>query len=164
MKEGSCSIFCTGTFMSHHDSALFQKAGTTGLSTGSLSCLDVLYLSPGAPPEFPPSYLLPHLDFKLFLFFNPNLSLNMSFICMQSQPALAGVAQWIEPQGHWFSSQSGYVPGLRAGSPVGSVREAADLCFSRTTLFLSFSLSLKMTKVFLKTTIILSILTHKSFN
>ena len=61
MKQGLCSIFCAGTFVSHCDSALFQKVGTAGLRTGSLSCIDVLYLSPGAPPEFPPSdYLLPH--------------------------------------------------------------------------------------------------------
>ena len=44
--------------MIHHDLALFQKVGTTGFRTGSLSYMDVLYLSPGAPPEFPPSYLL----------------------------------------------------------------------------------------------------------
>ena len=62
MQPGSCSIFCTGVFLCHHDSVLFQKLGTTGLRTGSLSCMDVLYLSPGAPPEFPPSYLLPHLN------------------------------------------------------------------------------------------------------
>ena len=55
MKQGSYSVFCTGAFMSHHDSVFFQKAGTTGLRTGSLSRMDVLYLSPGAPPEFPPS-------------------------------------------------------------------------------------------------------------
>ena len=52
MKQGSCSIFCTGAFMIQHGSALFQKAGTTGLRTGSLSCIDVLYLSPGAPLSF----------------------------------------------------------------------------------------------------------------
>ena len=34
MKQGSCRVSCAGVFMSHHDSALFQKAGTTGL-TGS---------------------------------------------------------------------------------------------------------------------------------
>ena len=45
--------------MIHHDSALSQKVGTTGLRTGSLSCIDVLYLSPGAPPEFPLSCLSP---------------------------------------------------------------------------------------------------------
>ena len=45
--------------MIHHDSALFQKVGTTSLRIGSLSCMDVLYLSPGAPLECPPSYLLP---------------------------------------------------------------------------------------------------------
>ena len=55
MKQGSCSIFCAGASMIHHDSALFQKAGTTGLRTGSLSCIDVLYLSLGAPLEFPSS-------------------------------------------------------------------------------------------------------------
>ena len=55
MKQESCSIFCSGAFMSHRDSVLFQKAGTTGLRTGSLSCIADLYLSPGAPPEFLPS-------------------------------------------------------------------------------------------------------------
>ena len=37
--------------------------------------------------------------------------------------ALAGVAQWIEcwpvAKGHRFDSQSGHMPGLQAGSPVG---------------------------------------------
>ena len=59
MKQGSGSIFCTGPFMSHHDSVLSQKSGTTGLRTGSLFCTIVLYLSPGAPLEFPPSLLSP---------------------------------------------------------------------------------------------------------
>ena len=59
LKHRSCSIFCAGIFMSHHDSVPFQKSGTTGLRTGSLSCIHVLYLSPGAPPEFPPSWLSP---------------------------------------------------------------------------------------------------------
>ena len=45
--------------MIHHDSALSQKAGTTDLRTGSLSCIDGLYLSPEAPLEFPPSHILP---------------------------------------------------------------------------------------------------------
>ena len=67
MKQGSCSIFCAGTFMIHHDSVLFQKAGTTGLRTGPLSSIIVLYISPGAPLEFPsfslsPASLLPVLD------------------------------------------------------------------------------------------------------
>ena len=44
-----------GAFMSHHDSELFQKTRTIGPRRGSLSCIDVLYLSPGAPLEFPPS-------------------------------------------------------------------------------------------------------------
>ena len=48
--------------MIHHDSVLFQKAGTTGFRTGSLWCIDVLYLSPGAPLEFLlPDYLLSQL-------------------------------------------------------------------------------------------------------
>ena len=55
MKQGSCSIFCAGAFMSHHDSALFQKLGTTCFRTGSPSDIDVLYLNPGAPQGFPPS-------------------------------------------------------------------------------------------------------------
>ena len=61
MKKGSHSIVCAGAFTIHHDSALFQKAGTTGFRTGSLFCFVVLYLSPGAPLEFPPSYLVPQL-------------------------------------------------------------------------------------------------------
>ena len=48
---GSCSIFCVGAVMIHHDAALFQKAGKTGLRTGSLSGINVSCLSPGAPPE-----------------------------------------------------------------------------------------------------------------
>ena len=56
MKQGSCSIFCAGAVMTHHDTALFQKAGTTGLRTGSLSCIDVPCPSPGAPPEFSHSW------------------------------------------------------------------------------------------------------------
>ena len=51
MKQGSCSISCAGAVMIHCDSVLFQKAGTTCLRTGSLSCSDVLGLGPGAPPE-----------------------------------------------------------------------------------------------------------------
>ena len=61
MKRRPCSIFCAGAFTIHHDSEFFQTAGTTGLSPGSLSCVDALYLSPGAPAAFPPSCLLPHL-------------------------------------------------------------------------------------------------------
>ena len=40
---------------------------------------------------------------------------------------LAGVAQWIgcEPKGRWLDSQSGHMPGLRAGSPVEGTWEAA---------------------------------------
>ena len=52
--------------MIHHDSALSQKVGTTGLRTGSLSCIDVLYLSPGAPPEFSPSDCLLPQHYMIF--------------------------------------------------------------------------------------------------
>ena len=55
MKQGSCSIFCAGAFMIHHDSGLFQEAGTTDLRTGFLSCIDEPCPSPGAPLEFPHS-------------------------------------------------------------------------------------------------------------
>ena len=55
MKLGSCSIFCADAFVIHYDSVLFQKVGTTGLRTGSVSCIDVFYLSPGAPLELLPS-------------------------------------------------------------------------------------------------------------
>ena len=37
MNQASRSIFCADAFRSRHDSALFQKAGTTSLRTGSLS-------------------------------------------------------------------------------------------------------------------------------
>ena len=68
------------------------------------------------------------------------------------RPALAHVAQWTEcqpacePGGHWFDTQSGHMPGLRARSPAGGVQEATTLTF----LSLSFSflpLSLKMNKL-----------------
>ena len=62
MKQGSRSIFCKGAVMIHHDLALSQKVGTTGLRTGSLSYTDVLYLSPEALREFPHSYLLPQYE------------------------------------------------------------------------------------------------------
>ena len=61
MKQGSGRIVCAGAFVIHHDSALFQKVGTTCFGTGSLSRILVLRLSPGAPPEFPPSHLQPQL-------------------------------------------------------------------------------------------------------
>ncbi|KAF6120095.1 hypothetical protein HJG60_010421 [Phyllostomus discolor] len=61
MKQGSCSI-CTVAFMIHHDSALFLKAGTTCPRTGSLSYINVLYLSSGAPLEFSPDYFLPQIQ------------------------------------------------------------------------------------------------------
>ena len=69
-KKGSCSIFCAGAFMSHHDSAASPESGTTGLRTGSLSSVNDLYLSPGAPPEFPPSYFMPQWDCVTLKFLN----------------------------------------------------------------------------------------------
>ena len=54
MKQGLCSIFCAGTAIIHHNPVLFQKAWKSGLRTGSLSYIDFLYLSPGAPLESPP--------------------------------------------------------------------------------------------------------------
>ena len=55
MEQGSRSIFCTGEVRIHHDSALFQKAGATGLRTDlcPVSMSFILAL------EFPPEYLLP---------------------------------------------------------------------------------------------------------
>ena len=32
-----------------------------------------------------------------------------------------------KPKGHWFGSQSGYMPGFQARSPLGGVREATTL-------------------------------------
>ena len=55
MKQGPCSIFCEGAFMIHHDSALFQKARTTGLRTESVSCINVPCRRPGVPLESPHS-------------------------------------------------------------------------------------------------------------
>ena len=42
-------------------------------------------------------------------------------------PGWCGSVDWVlacEPKGHWFDSQSGHMPGLRARSPAGGVREA----------------------------------------
>ena len=82
MNQGSCSIFSAGAFMTRHDSVLFQKAETTGLRTGSLSCIPVLYLSPGVPPEFPPlDYLLHHV-YKPSLLHCPPSSLDGAHACI----------------------------------------------------------------------------------
>ena len=52
-----------------------------------------------------------------------------------------------EPEGRWFDSQSGPMPGLRARSPVGGLREATNRCVSCTSMFLSsLPLSLKIIK------------------
>ena len=48
-----------------------------------------------------------------------------------------------KPKGHWFDSQSGYMPGLRTRSPVGGApRGNHTLMF----LFLSFSLPFPLSK------------------
>ena len=61
MKQGSCSIFCTGAVMSHHDSALFQKAGTTVLEQGLCPVWTSFILALGHLQSFLlPDYLLPH--------------------------------------------------------------------------------------------------------
>ena len=43
MKQGLRNVFCISAVISHRDSALFQKAGATGLRTGPLSRTDVLW-------------------------------------------------------------------------------------------------------------------------
>ena len=53
------------------------------------------------------------------------------------------------PKGRWFEAQSGHTPRLWARSPVRSVREATNCCFSCTSYFSpslssSFPLSLKI--------------------
>ena len=67
--------------------------------------------------------------------------------------ALTGVAQWIECQPASrrvtgsIPTQGTYMPGFRAGSPVGDMREATDGCFS-PSLSPSLPLSLKVNKIF----------------
>ena len=53
-----------------------------------------------------------------------------------------GWASAHKEKGRWFDFQSGHVPGLRARSPVGGVREATYWCFSYTSKFASISFSL----------------------
>ena len=49
-----------------------------------------------------------------------------------------------EHRGHWFDSQSGHMPGLRARSPVGGMRKATDWCISHTLMFLALFLSFSL--------------------
>ena len=68
-------------------------------------------------------------------------------------PGWCGSVDWAptcEPKGCWFDSQSGYMPGLWARSPIGGVREAtAHWCVS-PSLSPSTPLSLKRNKIFKK--------------
>ena len=75
------------------------------------------------------------LFLKLLLFF--------FWLCEEAQCILPTSPSWLEVlKGHRFDSQSGHMPGLWAGFPVGGVREATDRCFSCTSMFLSLFSSL----------------------
>ena len=68
MKQGSYRIFCAGAFMIHHDSVLFQKAGTTGHRTGLCPVSMSFILALGHPLSFLlPDSLLPQLHQYLIL-------------------------------------------------------------------------------------------------
>ena len=62
-------------------------------------------------------------------------------------PGWCGSVDWAwfcEPEGRWFDSQSGHVPGLRAWSPVGSAwRATTHWCFF-PSISLSLTFSLKI--------------------
>ena len=72
---------------------------------------------------------------------------------LKSAPCLGwcGSVDWVlacEPKGHWFDSQSGHMPGLRARSLVGGTQEAINQCISAYwsfshSLYPSLALSLK---------------------
>ena len=60
-------------------------------------------------------------------------------------PDWCGSVDWVpayQPQGYWFDSQSGHMPGLQVGSPSGGMWKATSWCFS-PSLSPSLSLSLK---------------------
>ena len=60
------------------------------------------------------------------------------------KPGWCGLVGWAlacGPIGCQFDSPSGHMPGLQARSPFGGMQEAADWCFSRTSMFLSLSFS-----------------------
>ena len=93
-------------------------------------------------------FFLFHLHFLIFLqllcisYIKKN---NESYFTKEGSTGWYGSVDWVlayEPKGRWFYSQSGHMPGLRARSPVEGVWEAADWCFSHTSMFLSLSFSL----------------------
>ena len=64
-------------------------------------------------------------------------------------PGWCSSVDWVpayKPRGHWFNSQTVHTPQLQASSPVGGVGEATHQCFSRTLMFLSLLLPLKIYK------------------
>ena len=67
--------------------------------------------------------------------------------------SLTGMVLWAgsshKAERHQFSSRSGYMPGLRARSPVGGLQKATNECFP-PSLFPSLPLSLKINKIFKK--------------
>ena len=68
------------------------------------------------------------------IFQNITLYLSKIIFCL----GCCGSVDWVpacETKGRWFHSQSGYVPGLQAGSPVGGAQEATTYwCFSPSLL------------------------------
>ena len=91
--------------MSHHDSLLFQKSRTTGLRTGSLSCMDVLYLSPEAPLEFLPFYLLPqHQLIRLYKsqVYNSDTSSVSCTVFPQSKVKYSFITIYLTPFNHYY--------------------------------------------------------------
>ena len=98
----------------------------------------------GTPYGFPWSlvfmWIFSFFSWKAY-FFHQNLK--------ELHPGWCSSVDWeraYEPKGHWFNSQSGYMPQLRAMSPVGGVQETAThWCFS-LSLSPSLPLSLKINK------------------
>ena len=103
------------------------------------------------PPLFPPTLgewcprlvaEIPHISWttKIFFFFKKKFT-----FC----PGWCSSVDWVpacKPQGHWFNSQSGHMPGLWARSPVARAQGAAThWCFS-PSLSLCLPLSLRINK------------------
>ena len=68
-------------------------------------------------------FLSPYLS----LFLPPSLTPFLCHIYKAMLPWmlwLSGLSTGLRTKGHWFNSQSGHVPGLRARSPVGDTQEA----------------------------------------
>ena len=72
---------------------------------------------------------------------SPEISVTVKIL---GGPGRRGSVDWVpvgKLKGRRFDSQSGHMPGLWARSAVGGLREAADLCVSHTSMFLSLSFS-----------------------